>query len=453
MNTKIGRPEGTYYMMRWDETWRALGSQILDEMNQLDNENRVEWLAEWRARSLPYAEFLRILWRWAVLPRESESASYVADIVDLGLLTESLTQHPMETGWVIVERVLADLLQRRSRLLVDAYPTYESKGLEQAWNARRPDAADWETKLVIEREGLEGLLGRVVKYPLPQDIGTSLPSLWRVSTSLAAYWAGEDSWSLMRLASRWQAMEPTLNVSRGLVGWTVEEAHGTRSLHYGLYFRHKFNESLSEVKRVQTSASGHLDFDDGKVHTLLQSFAAVSSSLKTDDFRWYASQLLLESLSYADDSVLDFLSRHVLGALDVMWLSRAHRMANEERRLVWSALGWGVAAFFAVGYPGTPDSRDVVREHHLAVEEVWGAIDRGESEAAAGMAQGLGVSVRELWPLLQEEASVMGHPVVIRMVAAAERARCFAPPLADYRLLPIVVRILARCRSTIVGAV
>ena len=440
-------------MMRWDETWRALGSQILEEMNQLDNKNRIEWLAEWRARSLPYAEFLRILWRWAVLPRESESASYVVDIVDLGLLTESLTQHPMETGWVIVDRVLADLLQRRSRLLVDAYPTHESKGLQQAWSTRRPDVADWETKLVMEREGLEGLLDRVIQYPLPQDIGTSLPSLWRVSMSLASYWAGEDSWSLMRLASRWQAMEPTPDASRGLVGWTVEEASGARSLDYGRYFRDKFNESVAGVKRVQASPPAHPDFDDGKVHTLLQSFAAVSSSIKTENFRWYASQLLLESLSHPDNRALDFLSWHVLGALDVMWLSRAHRAANEERRLVWSALGWGMAAFFAVGHPGTPDSGDTVKEDHLAVEEVWGAIDRGESEVAARMAQGLGESVYELWPLLQEESSVMGQSVGIRMVAAAERARCFAPPLADYRLLPMVVRILTRCRATIVGAV
>lgn len=438
-------------MIPWDQTWRALGSQILEEMNHLDNENRTEWLAEWRARSLPYPEFLRILWRWAVLPRESESASYVADIVDLGLLTESLTQHPTETGWLIVDRVLADLLERRSRLVVNAYPTHESKGLERAWSARRPDVADWETKLVIAREGLEGLLDRVVKHPLPQDIGTSLPSLWRVSMSLASYWAGEDSWSLVRLASRWQATDPTLDVSRGLLGWTVEEAPVARPLDYTRYFRDQFNQTLSDG--MKTPSLSHLDFDDGKVHTLLQRFAAVSSALKTEDLRWYASQLLLESLSYADGSVLDFLSRHVLGALDVMMLSRAQRSAIEERRLVWSALGWGVAAFFAMGYQGTPDSNEAMREDPLAVEEVWGAIDRGDSEVAARLAQGLGASVRELWPLLQEEASVTGQSVAIRMVAAAGRARCFAPPFGDYRLLPVVVRLLARCRATVSGTV
>jgi len=131
---------------------------------------------------------------------------------------------------------LSDLLEHRNRILVSPYPTQESKGLEHAWSSQRPDVADWETKLVIEREGLEGLLERVAKSPLPQDMGTALPSLWRVSTSLAGYWAGEQSWALVRLASRWQAMDPGVDRSRGLIGWTLEEAHVTRPIDYGLYF-------------------------------------------------------------------------------------------------------------------------------------------------------------------------------------------------------------------------
>ncbi len=434
--------------MRWDETWRALGPQILDELNQLDKTDRTAWLAEWRGRSLPYTEFVRILWRWAVLPRESESAAYLTDIVDLGLLTENLVRHPMDTGWLIIDRVLADLLEHRSRLMVNPYPTQESRGLEHAWNYRRPDVADWETKLVIEREGLEGLMERVVKDSLQQDIGTSLPSLWRVSTSLASYWAGEESWALVRLASRWQAMEPSLDMGHTRIGWTVEEAHVSRPLDYAVYFRDKFDECLVGPSHAEATTRVRDYFENDQLQNLLQRFAEVSSSLKTADLRWYASQLLLEALCSADGSTLDFLSRHVLGALDVMTLSMAQHSAAEERRLVWSAWGWGVAAFFAAGHRGTLPSNVATLDHPLAVEELWSAIDRGESETAYMMARGLGASVGELWPLLREEASVVGDPIAIRMVAAAELSRRFAPPLAGHRLLPVVVRLLARCRVT-----
>ncbi len=432
--------------MKWDETWRALGPQILDELNQLEEKNRTTWIAEWRGRALPYTEFVRILWRWVVLPRESESEAYLTDIVDFGILTENLVQHPMETGWMIVDRVLARLLERRSRLLINPYPTQESRGLEHAWGTHRPDVADWETKLVLEREGLSGLLDRVVKYPLQHDIGTGLPSLWRVSLSLASYWAGEEPWALVRLASRWQAMEKNMVTGRGLIGWAVEESHLTRPLDYERYFRGIFEESLREANSHTGKPSVQEYFEESQIQDLLQRFADVSSGLKTADLRWFASYLLLEALSDANPSSLDFLSRHVLGAIDVMRLSMAQHSPAEERRLVWSAWGWGLTAFFAVGHKMRAQPALPTVHQPLAVEELWSAIDRGDSETAFAMAQGLGGSVGELWPLLREEASVVGDFISIRMMAAAVLSRRFAPPLADHRLFPVVVKLLARCR-------
>ena len=435
--------------MRWNETWRSLGPQMLEEMNHLALGEAKEWLDDWKRRALPYPELVRLLWRFASIPREAETEAYLVQVVDIGLLTESLLRHPSDTGWGIAQDLLLRLVARRPKFLETAEGNDERVGLEQAWHQRRPDLADWEPRSVIAREGLSGLMEHLVKQTLQRDVGTVLPSLWRVSGDLASYWAGEDRWALMRLASRWQALAANQSEVLGMAGWTVEEGDITRPLDFYRYFQGTLEEHLPNNPHPNPDQAFFQVYRDGQVQILLQKFARVSLSLKTQDLRWLVGQLMVDALSGADESVWDFLSRQALGVMDMLMLSRAHRSHTEERHLVWSAWGWALAALLAAGYHGHQTTMGVsVHSDEVPVEDLWQAIDHGDPERSLQTALQLGDAVGELWPLLQEEATVVGNPIGIRLMAMATCARMTAPPMATHRILPAVVRFMARTRRT-----
>ncbi len=431
--------------MRWDETWRSLGPQMLDEMGRLTIADQSAWLQYWRQRALPYPEFVRLLWRMAVTPRESEAEAYLNDIADIGLLIENLVRHPDDTGWGIAEDLFARLLRRRGPFLESSSLIEENMGLEQAWMAKRPDVAEQEARNVIHREGLSGLMERLVKQPIQRDVGGILPSLWRVSGDLASYWAGEDPWSLMRLACRWQAMAADKAPVQGLAGWTVEEGDVTRPLDFLRYFQSILQEHLPSIASANPDQALTQVYDDGHIQSLLQYFARVSLSLKTQDLRWLIAELMVDALGTVSPSMWEFFSRQTVGVIDLMTLSTAHRSAGEERHLVWSAWAWGIAAMSVAGYriaPAIPRGTS-----RYPVEDLWVAMEHADVEASYALAAGLGDAVRELWPLLREEATVLGNPVAIRAVAAAQAARRLAPPMAGHRLLPAVVSLMAGVRT------
>lgn len=422
---------------------------MLDEMNRLSLGEAIGWLEDWKRRALPYPELVRLLWRFATIPRESETEAYLVQIVDIGLLTENLLHHPSDTGWGIAQELLLRLLARRPKFLVVAEASDERVGLEQAWHLRRPDLAEWETHLVIAREGLSGLMEHLVKQTLHRDVGTVLPSLWRVSSDLASYWAGEDRWALMRLVSRWQALAANQSEALGLAGWTVEEGDMTRPLDFYRYFQGTLEEHLPSNPHPNLDQTFYQVYRDGQVQKLLQLFARVSQSLKTQDLRWLIGQLMVDALCGADRSTWDFLSRQGLGVMDMLMLSRAHRSQVEERHLVWSAWGWGLAALLAAGYRGHQSPTGVsATSGQVPVEDLWQAIDQGDPERSFQTALQLGDAVGELWPLLQEEVTVVGNPISIRLMAMATSARMVAPPMATHRVLPAVARFMALTRRT-----
>jgi hypothetical protein len=251
----------------------------------------------------------------------------------------------------------------------------------------------------------------------------------------------------MRLVSRWQALAANQSEVLGLVGWAVEEGDITRPLDFYRYFQGTLEEYLPNRPHANPDQAFFQGYRDGQVQSLLQAFARVSLSLKTQDLRWLLGQLMVDALSRADESVWDFLSRHGLGVMDMLMLSRAHRSQSEERHLVWSAWGWALTALLAAGYSGhqtTPGASSSFG--HVPVEDLWQAIDHGDPERSFEIALQLGDAVEELWPLLREEVTVVGDPIGIRLMAMATGARVIAPPMATHRLLPAVTRFMARTR-------
>lgn len=384
-------------------SWRELAPQLVSELGQLDPDGVAEWIRYWRQRCFPFQEFLRALWLYVSAPR-AEGTVKVEDLVDAGLLLEGLRRRDAAVGWNIVERQVP-----RFRRRLGPAPEVSGCQADPPW-PRGGNGSDQEGTAFV---------------------CSPAASWWRIAYTLHSYWPGAAGpWA----GAGW--MRP------GLVAGPVwEESDRIRPLDH---HRHV-------VELVVRHGAARPDGAVGEATALLREVALTTRGLKTAELRFLVQRLLATVLTEWAGTDWTFWSRQFLAGYDTLFLARWAATDADERRMVWSVMGWAVLLGLTAGPRETRRRAD--QPGDVSAEAIWEAIEGGRADEAAAIAEAWGESVGEWWEPFLEDAVSLALLDALRMVRPLYEAYRGAAGVERHHLLPVAAYSLARTRqSAVVGS-